>query len=111
MVASIRKQATIHRMVMPGHICPYGLKALDLLRRKGFAVEDRHLTTRAGTDAFKAEHDVKTTPQTFIGETRVGGYDELRKFLGKTVRDPAAVTYGGDGAVYGGRRALAPDHR
>jgi len=93
MVASIRKQATIHRMVMPGHICPYGLKALDMLRRKGFAVEDRHLTTRAGTDAFKAEHGVKTTPQTFIGGTRVGGYDELRKFLGKTVRDPAAVTY------------------
>ena len=93
MVASIRKQATIHRMVMPGHICPYGLKALDLLRRKGFAVEDRHLTTRAKTDAFKAEHGVKTTPQTFIAGTRVGGYDELRKFLGKTVRDPAAVTY------------------
>ena len=56
------RQATIHRMVMPDHICPYGLKALDLLRREGFDVDDRWLTTRAETDAFKAEHGVKTTP-------------------------------------------------
>ena len=57
------KQATIYRMVMPAHTCPYGLKALDLLRRNGFAVEDHHLTTRAETNAFKAEHGVETTPQ------------------------------------------------
>ena len=37
------KTATIYRMVMPHHICPYGLKAIDLLKRKGFAVEDRWL--------------------------------------------------------------------
>ena len=36
------KTATLYRMVMPDHICPYGLKALDLLRRRGFAVEDHH---------------------------------------------------------------------
>ena len=44
-------------------------------------------------DPFKAKHGVKTTPQTFIGGERVGGYDDLRRFLGKTVRDPKAVTY------------------
>jgi glutaredoxin len=87
------KQAILYRMVMPGHVCPYGLKALDLLKRRGFEVNDRWLTTREEVDAFKAEHGVKTTPQTFIGGQRVGGYDDLRRHFGKRVRDPAAVTY------------------
>ncbi|MBW6532676.1 glutaredoxin [Sphingomonas sp. RRHST34] len=87
------KKATIYRMVMPTHTCPYGLKAKDLLRREGYEVEDHWLRTREETDAFKAEHGVKTTPQTFIGGERVGGYDDLRRFFGKAVRDPKAVTY------------------
>ena len=87
------KRATLYRMVMPGHTCPYGLKARDLLQRQGFEVDDHWLTTRDETDAFKTEHNVKTTPQTFISGERVGGYDELRRFFGKRVRDPAAVTY------------------
>jgi len=90
--ASHRK-ALLYRMVMPGHICPYGLKALHLLRRKGYEVEDRWLTSRAETDAFKAEHDVRTTPQTFIDGRRVGGYDDLRRFFGLKVRDPEASSY------------------
>ena len=93
MATAPAKQATIYRMVMPEHTCPYGLKAKDLLRREGYAVEDHWLRTREETDAFKAKHGVKTTPQTFIGGERVGGYDDLRRFLGKTVRDPKAVTY------------------
>jgi glutaredoxin len=80
-------------MVMPHHTCPYGLKAKDLLRRAGYEVEDRHLTTREQTDAFKAEHGVQTTPQIFIGGKRVGGYDDLRRHLGKRVADPKATTY------------------
>lgn len=87
------KSAEIYRMVMPTHTCPYGLKALDLLKRKGYAVDDHHLTTRAETDAFKAQHQVETTPQTFIAGKRIGGYDDLRRFLGMTVRDKNAVTY------------------
>lgn len=93
MASTPAKQATIYRMVMPEHTCPYGLKAKDLLRRKGYAVEDHWLRTREETDAFKAKHGVKTTPQTFIAGDRVGGYDDLRHFFGKTVRDPKAVTY------------------
>lgn len=86
-------QATIHRMVMPSHTCPYGLKAVDLLERSGYAVDDRHLTTREQTDAFKAEHGVETTPQIFIGGQRIGGYDDLRRHLGKPVADPKATSY------------------
>jgi glutaredoxin len=87
------QQATLYRMVMDRHVCPYGLKAKDLLRRKGFAVEDHWLRTRAETDAFKAEHNVKTTPQVFINGERVGGYDDLRRYFGKAVSDPKAMSY------------------
>jgi len=80
-------------MVMPGHVCPWGVKSYDLLRRAGYAVEDHHLTTRAETDAFKDKHRVATTPQVFIGRERIGGYDDLRRFLGKRVPDPKATTY------------------
>lgn len=82
------KTATVYRMVMPGHLCPYGLKTVDLLKREGFAVEDHHLETRAQTDAVKTEHDVATTPQTFIDGQRIGGYDDLREYLGKSRSQP-----------------------
>jgi glutaredoxin len=87
------RTATLYRMVMKEHTCPYGLKAKDLLQRQGFQVDDRWLATREETEAFKAEHGVKTTPQTFIDGERIGGYDDLRRYFGKTVRDPKAVTY------------------
>jgi glutaredoxin len=87
------KTAALHRMVMPGHTCPYGLKARHLLRSRGYAVEDHHLTTREETDCFKAEHGVATTPQTFIDGQRIGGYDDLRRFFGLRVADPSATSY------------------
>jgi len=87
------RQATLYRMVIDKHVCPYGLKAKDLLRRKGFTVKDEWLTSRQATETFKAEHGVQTTPQTFIGGKRIGGYDDLRRFLGKTVADPKTTTY------------------
>ncbi len=93
MPPSSSRRAVLYRMVMPDHICPFGLKARDLLQRQGFAVEDHWLTTRAETDAFKAAHDVRTTPQTFIDDERVGGYDDLRRFFGKPVADPKATRY------------------
>ena len=87
------KRAVLHRMVMPNHTCPYGLKAKDLLKRAGYEVEDHHLTTREQTDSFKADHAVQTTPQVFIGGKRIGGYDDLRRFLGKRIADAKATTY------------------
>ena len=87
------KTATLYRMVMPDHVCPYGRKSLWLLRRKGYRVDDRHLTTREQTDAFKAEHGVQTTPQTFIDGQRIGGYDDLRRFFGQRVSEPGATSY------------------
>ena len=92
-LANNAKHAVLYRMVMPGHICPYGIKALHLLRSKGYAVEDRWLSSRAETDAFKAAHAVKTTPQTFSAGERIGGHDDLRRHLGLKVKDPNATSY------------------
>lgn len=87
------RTAAIYRMVMPNHVCPYGVKAKYLLESAGYQVDDHHLTTGEETDAFKAKHDVATTPQIFIAGDRVGGHDDLRRFLGKRVVDPKATSY------------------
>jgi glutaredoxin len=87
------KTAELHRMVMDNHVCPYGLKSKHLLESEGYEVADHHLTSRDETDAFKEKHGVETTPQTFIGGQRIGGYDDLRKHFGKSVRDKDETTY------------------
>ena len=87
------KSATLHRMVMPDHMCPFGLKSKDLLERQGYQVDDHHLTTRAEVDAFKAKHGVATTPQTFIDGVRIGGFDDLNKHFGKSVKAKDRLTY------------------
>lgn len=89
MAVSAARKAELYRMVTPEHTCPWGLKALDLLKREGFEIEDHHLKSRAETDTFKTKHQVETTPQTFIDGRRIGGYDDLREFLGKDVKDKA----------------------
>jgi glutaredoxin len=93
MAESDVKTATIFRMVMPEHLCPFGLKSVDLLKRKGYKVDDHWLKTRAEHDAFKAAHNVETTPQTFIGGKRIGGYEDLKRFFGMPVADPDAARY------------------
>lgn len=87
------KKAVLFRMVMEDHLCPYGLKSKALLEREGYEVEDHHLTSRAETDAFKKEHGVETTPQTFINGERIGGYDALREHFGQEVRGEDETTY------------------
>lgn len=101
------RAAILYRMVMPEHVCPWGLKAKHLLKRQGYAVEDHWLRTREENEAFKAEHGVKTTPQVFIGGRRIGGYEDLRRFLGLAVKDPDAISYTPVLAVFAAAAALA----
>ncbi len=105
-IAASRK-ATLYRMATPEHLCPFGLKSRDLLRRKGFEIDDRLLTSRSAQDAFKLEHDVETTPQTFIDGQRIGGYDDLRRHFGLAVKDPDATTHQPVLAVFGVAALLA----
>lgn len=87
------KTAELYRMKTKDHICPYGLKSLALLRREGYEVKDHTLRSREETDEFKAQHQVETTPQTFIDGKRIGGYTDLKRYFGKPVPDKNATTY------------------
>ena len=104
---SKEKTAGLYRMVMPKHICPYGTKSKWLLEHEGYQVDDHWLTTREQTDAFKREHDVETTPQTFIGGSRIGGYSELRAHFGHPLPDKDATSYKPVVAVFAIAAALA----
>lgn len=73
--------AIIYRMVLPDHECPFGRRALDLLEDNGFAVEEHQLTSREEVEAFKAEHDVPTTPLIWVDGKKIGGSDDLAKFM------------------------------
>ncbi|MGK6322951.1 glutaredoxin domain-containing protein [Sphingomonas sp. DT-51] len=75
------ERATLYRMVLPDHVCPFGVRAKALLEGAGFEVKDRVLTTREAVDAFKQEQGVATTPQVFIDGDRVGGSDALEAYL------------------------------
>lgn len=82
----MNKQATLYRMVMPDHFCPFGLKSKHLLERQGYEVDDHHLSTQQEVDAIKENFNVNTTPQTVIDGERVGGYDDLKVFFGKETK-------------------------
>jgi glutaredoxin len=101
------KTAVLYRMVMPDHVCPYGLKTKHLLESRGYAVEDHHLKTRQETDDFKSKHGVKTTPQTFIGGERIGGHDAVREHFGLKVRKEGETTYQPVIAIFGMTAAMA----
>lgn len=88
---AVGKTAVLYRMALPDHLCPSGQKARWLLERRGYDVDDRLFRTRTEVDAFKAEHNVETTPQAWIEGERVGGYTDLREKL--TGWDPTVKTY------------------
>lgn len=75
------RKATLHRMVLPDHTCPFGVRAKQILQAEGFEVEDHILRSREEVDAFKAEHGVATTPIVFIDGERIGGSDDLERYL------------------------------
>ena len=87
------KSTALYRMVTREHVCPFGLKSLDLLQCQGFEVEDHKLRTRAETDAFMAREGVDTTPQAFIDGNRIGGYDDLRRYFHEPIADPNSTSY------------------
>ncbi len=75
------KNATLYRMVLPEETCPFGLRAKQLLEENGFVIDDRLLRSRDEVDAFEQEQGVETTPLIFIGDERIGGSDDLERYL------------------------------
>ena len=73
--------ATLYRMLLPDHTCPYGIAAKETLEAAGYDVDDRLLRSRDEVERFKAENDVETTPLIFVDGERVGGLAELEQSL------------------------------
>ncbi len=75
------RTATLHRMVLPDHVCPFGIRAKQLLQAEGYDVDDRILRDRDAVEAFKAEHGIATTPLIVIDGATIGGCDDLERYL------------------------------
>ncbi|WP_375404803.1 glutaredoxin domain-containing protein [uncultured Sphingomonas sp.] len=73
--------ATLHRMVLPDHTCPFGVRAKEMLEAAGYQVDDQILSSRDEVEAFKTEHGVATTPLIFIDGVAIGGADDLERHL------------------------------
>jgi len=83
------RQATLYRMVLPDHTCPFGMRAKALLDAAGFEVDDRILRTRDEVEALKGELGVATTPQIFINGERIGGCDAVEDYLSQSAESRA----------------------
>jgi glutaredoxin 3 len=77
----VDKKATLYRMVLPEHECPFGRRAKEMLEAAEYHIDEHILTTRNDVDAYKAKEGVATTPQVFIGGKRIGGSDALEAYL------------------------------
>ncbi|HEX8840269.1 MAG TPA: glutathione S-transferase N-terminal domain-containing protein [Sphingomicrobium sp.] len=75
------RTATLYRMKLPTHECPFGLLAKRMLDDAGFQTEECLLTSREQVDAFKQEHGLSTTPLVFIDGEKIGGSEELARYL------------------------------
>lgn len=59
-------------------VCPYCIRAKALLDRKGFAYEEINAEDEKIRDEMiKKSGGMRTVPQIFIGDTHVGGSDDL----------------------------------
>ncbi|MFM7314900.1 MAG: MauE/DoxX family redox-associated membrane protein [Cyanobium sp.] len=90
MATATLRDVRLYRMDLPDHPCPWGLRALKLLQDQRIPFQDHRLTSSEEVEAFKAAHEVATTPQIFSGADRIGGYSELAARLG--VRPETAET-------------------
>ena len=91
----------LYRMATPDHLCPYGLKAVELLNTQGIAFVDHQLETAEAVEAFKRQHGVAATPQIFAGSERIGGYTDLAKRLGVTPEKSGERSYRAVLVVFG----------
>ena len=81
------RTATLTRMVLPDHECPFGLRARAMLEQAGYDIDERILASRDEVEAFKAEQGVSTTPLIEIDGETVGGSDDLERYLAATAAD------------------------
>jgi glutaredoxin 3 len=70
--------------------CPFCVRAVALLRQKGAEFEEIDATGDAGKrqDMIKRANGRSTFPQIFIGQTHIGGCDDLLALDAKGDLDP-----------------------
>ncbi|MCD7061245.1 glutaredoxin 3 [Pelagibacterium xiamenense] len=69
--------------------CPYCHAAKALLAKKGVSFEERTVIDPALREAMtQRAHGRRTVPQIFVGETHVGGYDDLAALERQGKLDP-----------------------
>lgn len=60
------------------HVCPYCVRAKDLLKRKGVSYNEVDASDDDVREAMiEKAGGRRTVPQIFIGDTHVGGFDDL----------------------------------
>lgn len=78
---SASRHAVLYRMILPDHICPFGVRAKQMLEAHGYSIDEHILHSRAEVEAFEAKEGVETTPQVYIDGERIGGSDDLEEYL------------------------------
>lgn len=59
-------------------ICPYCIAAKNVLKRKGAEIEEIRIDLdNAKRDEMLTRSKRRTVPQIFIGDTHVGGHDDM----------------------------------
>lgn len=69
--------------------CPYCARARDLLARKGVAFEEIDVDSVPGSrEEMQQRSGRRTVPQIFVGDTHVGGSDDLHALEARGGLDP-----------------------
>ena len=75
-------------------ICPYCVRAKNLLNKKGVAYEEIDVLSDDGArqEMLSKSNGMRTVPQIFVGDTHVGGFDELHALDKEGKLDPLLVS-------------------
>ncbi len=77
-------------------VCPYCVSAKQFLARKGVEVEEVRIDEDPARRAEMFERVKRTSvPQIFVGDTHVGGFDDMVALDRKGELDPLLATLGG----------------
>ena len=77
-------------IVYTTQMCPYCVRAKSLLGKKGVPYEevDVMMDMKAREEMLSRSGGARTVPQIFIGDTHVGGFDELNALEREGKLDP-----------------------
>jgi glutaredoxin-related protein len=66
--------------------CPYCDQAKQLLKAKGYEIEERKIGDGyTKEDLLESVPSARTVPQIFLDGSHIGGFDELKKYFNKVI--------------------------